>query len=281
MAVATESSPLLAAEPRLARKSSLSPGPSPPLTVRQAASSTSSSTSLSSSLDLGDALRDVIIGFSDGLTVPFALTAGLSSLGSSRLVIMGGLAELLSGMISMGLGAYLAAVTERDRHHSALRRDEAGAAATDEEQAAAAAAVCAVLCDRYGVAPRAARPLAEDLAADPPRCRRFFADLAADPGEPRGHAAWLSGLTMGLSYLVGGLVPMVPYFVLPRVVDALAVSVAVTVVVLLAFGYAKNYLAMRDHRAGMWGALQTLVIGVLAAGTSYAIVKALDVGAPA
>lgn len=61
-------------------------------------------------------LRDVIIGFADGLTVPFALTAGLSSLGSSKLVVIGGLAELLSGTISMGMGAYLAVITERDRY---------------------------------------------------------------------------------------------------------------------------------------------------------------------
>ncbi|EQK98609.1 hypothetical protein OCS_05674 [Ophiocordyceps sinensis CO18] len=96
--------------------------------------------------------------------------------------------------------------------------------------------------------------------------------------EPHGHAAWLSGLTMGLSYLLGGLIPMVPYFLMPHVLDALVVSIAVTVVILLVFGYAKNYLAIRNHRAGLWGALQTLVIGVLAAGTSYVIVKALDAG---
>lgn len=72
----------------------------------------------------GDVVRDIIIGFADGLTVPFALTAGLSSLGSSKLVIVGGLAELFSGSISMGLGAYLAAVTDRDRYLAEFKREE-------------------------------------------------------------------------------------------------------------------------------------------------------------
>ncbi|KAM4058765.1 VIT family protein [Hirsutella rhossiliensis] len=280
MALPTESSPLIPAEPATARPL---PSAHDAASLAQKASSSSSasqSASLSASLDLGDTLRDVIIGFSDGLTVPFALTAGLSSLGNSRLVIMGGLAELFPGMISMGLGAYLAAVTERDRYRSALRREH-DRSADDAEAGSPAAAddVCAILLDRYGVSPRVARPLADELAADPRRCLRFRADFALGMQEPHGHAAWLSGLTMGLSYLLGGLIPMVPYFLMPRVLDALVVSVAVTVVTLLAFGYAKNYLTIRNHRAGLWGALQTLVIGVLAAGTSYAIVKAIDAGA--
>ncbi|POR32714.1 Vacuolar iron transporter 1.1, partial [Tolypocladium paradoxum] len=120
MAYPSESSPLLPPEPAIERPSpaafdskplSRDASPSP-------STSSSSSSASSSSSGLSDTLRDVIIGFSDGLTVPFALTAGLSSLGSARLVIMGGLAELFSGMISMGLGAYLAAATERDHYRS-------------------------------------------------------------------------------------------------------------------------------------------------------------------
>lgn len=83
---------------------------------------------------------------------------------------------------------------------------------------------------------------------------------------------------MGLSYFVGGLIPMIPYFIMDKVADALLVSIAVTVIILLGFGYVKNYVAIRNHRAGLWGAIQTLIIGVLAAGTSYLLVKALDRG---
>ncbi|QPG95207.1 hypothetical protein C2857_007836 [Epichloe festucae Fl1] len=263
----TESSPLLLPDPRTER-------PFP--TAYDSKSIDSSSSSSSSRFDHGDVLRDVIIGFSDGLTVPFALTAGLSSLGSTKLVIMGGLAELFSGMISMGLGAYLAAVTERDTYSSWEEREDAhNAACLPEERRSEIHGIL----EKYGVSRGAAAPLVDELCANANRDGwvRFKMDFGGlRMEEPRRHRACVSGLTMGLSYLVGGLVPMVPYFLLGNVRDALLVSVAVTVVVLLAFGYVKNYVAIRDYRAGLWGAAQTLVIGVLAAGASYVIVKSLD-----
>ena len=265
----SESTPLLPAEPEIERsRSSSSSG--------KTATPADDSSSLSSlrAVDHSDVLRDVIIGFSDGLTVPFALTAGLSSLGSAKLVIMGGLAELFSGMISMGLGAYLAGVTERDSYAS--REDEARREAKcgrDMQRAD----VYAIL-DKYNLTREAAAPLVDELCADQQRWVRFMMDFGHRLDRPNAHAAWISALTMGLSYFVGGLIPMIPYFVMSRVREALLVSVAVTVVVLLAFGYAKNYVAIRNHRAGAWGALQTLIIGMLAAGTSYVIVRALDRG---
>lgn len=222
--------------------------------------------------DYADVLRDVIIGFSDGLTVPFALTAGLSSLGSTRLVIMGGLAELFSGMISMGLGAYLAAVTERDHYRSEEKRELSAAHCVPEEQRAD---VYCIL-DKYGVSRAAATPLVDELCKSREQWIRFRMDFSLRLEQPSIHRAWISGVTMGLSYFIGGLIPMIPYFIMSSVRDALAVSIAVTVAILLVFGYVKNYIAIRNHRAGVWGALQTLVIGVLAAGTSYIIVKALD-----
>ncbi|KZZ90204.1 hypothetical protein AAL_07305 [Moelleriella libera RCEF 2490] len=233
-------------------------------------SDTSGSTS-TSTFDLSDALRDIIIGFSDGVTVPFALTAGLSSLGSTKLVIVGGLAELFSGMISMGLGAYLAAVTERDTYHS---QEEKQTACLPEDQRSE---IYSIL-ERYNVSRDAAAPLVDELCADRARWVRFKMDFGLRMDQPNVHGAWISGLTMGLSYFVGGLIPMIPYFVLSNIRDALLVSVAVTVFILLGFGYVKNYVAIRNHRAGLWGAVQTLIIGVLAAGTSYLIVRALDGG---
>ncbi|KAG5979616.1 hypothetical protein E4U55_004944 [Claviceps digitariae] len=276
--MATESTSLLA-EPASER---------PFLTAYDSKSIDSSSSSLSSSsssssssphppFDYAPLLRDIIIGFSDGLTVPFALTAGLSSLGSTKLVIMGGLAELFSGMLSMGLGAYLAAVTERDTLTSQASTQHAHNASRGLDQRRAE--VHAILLDRYGLSRKSVAPLAEELCADRERWARFTNDFGArGVEEPSVHRAWVSGLTMGVSYFVGGLIPMIPYFVLADVARALLVSVAVTVVVLLVFGYGKNYVAIRNHRAGLWGAGQTLVIGVLAAGTSYVIVKCLDRG---
>lgn len=223
-------------------------------------------------LDYSDVLRDIIIGFSDGLTVPFALTAGLSSLGSAKVVIIAGLAELFSGMISMGLGAYLAAVTERDRYHSQAEKEARGIRVCPEAERDG---VFGVL-EKYHVSRAAATPLVDELCKNPEHFVRFVMDFDLRLEQPNVHAAWVSAATMGLSYFVGGLIPMIPYFVMERVREALWVSIGITVAVLLVFGYVKNYVAIRNHRAGVWGAVQTLVIGMLAAGTSYAIVRGLD-----
>ncbi|KAL7811835.1 VIT family domain-containing protein [Trichoderma gracile] len=261
----SESSPLLPAEPAIERpwdnKSIIQPD------------SSSITSSVSSSMDLTDVLRDVIIGFSDGLTVPFALTAGLSSLGSTKLVIMGGMAELFSGMISMGLGAYLAAVTERDHYNSEEQR-ELSLVDCSLPQEQRDDIFC--ILEKYDISRQAAAPLVEELCKNREQWIRFRMDFSLRLEKPNIHRAWISGLTMGLSYFVGGLIPMIPYFVMSKVGDALFVSIAVTVVILLGFGYVKNYVAIRNHRAGLWGAIQTLIIGVLAAGTSYVLVKALD-----
>ncbi|OAA40644.1 hypothetical protein NOR_05732 [Metarhizium rileyi] len=270
MSSPTESSPLLPAEPS---SETPFPGAHDSKSANLQWASSTSSPGTTSHFDYSDTLRDVIIGFSDGLTVPFALTAGLSSLGSTKLVIMGGLAELFSGMISMGLGAYLAAATERDTYASQEKHERARAPLPHQRHAD----IHAIL-ERYDVSRAAAEPLAHELCVDPVRWLRFTMDFSRCPNVPGARRAWISGLTMGTSYFVGGLVPMLPYFLWRSIRDALAVSVLVTVVILLAFGYAKNYVAIRNHRAGVWGALQTLVIGVLAAGTSYLIVKALDRG---
>ncbi|ATY61366.1 protein CCC1, putative [Cordyceps militaris CM01] len=222
--------------------------------------------------DTTDILRDVIIGFADGLTVPFALTAGLSSLGSSKIVIMGGLAELFSGMISMGLGAYLAAVTERDHYASQEVRERCHVDTMPEAQRAE---VYAIL-EKYAVSRAAAQPLVDELCRNRSHWARFMVDFSLRLERPNIHRAWISGVTMGLSYLVGGLIPMIPYFVMPRVGEAFVVSIVVTAIILVIFGYVKNYVAIRNHRAGLWGAIQTLFIGFMAAGTSYMIIKALD-----
>ena len=216
--------------------------------------------------------RDVILGFSDGLTVPFALTAGLSSLGSTKLVIMGGLAELFSGMISMGLGAYLAGVTER-QHWEAEHARECWE--VDNCPAVERAEIYDILHE-YGVSREAATPLVRELCSSKEKWVKFMMDFELRLPEPDVSRAWMSAVTMGLSYFVGGLIPMLPYFWMEKTGEALFVSVAITVVILLVFGYLKNWVTIRTKKAGLFGAVQTLVIGALAAGTSYAIVRLLD-----
>ena len=110
----------------------------------------------------GAIVRDVIIGFADGLTVPFALTAGLSSLGSSKLVIIGGLAELFSGAISMGLGAYLASVTDRDHYISEEKRERAEVVEKPDDEKREIAEIL----ERYGIGREASALVVRDLVAD-------------------------------------------------------------------------------------------------------------------
>ncbi|RSL53790.1 hypothetical protein CEP51_014827 [Fusarium floridanum] len=264
-----ETSPLLQVEPAIERSISYQSNHTPydvrPLHPQQCKHE-------ECHLDYSDILRDIIIGFSDGLTVPFALTAGLSSLGSAKVVIIAGLAELFSGMISMGLGAYLAAVTERDAYHS---QEGKKTFAVQNRPADERTGVYDVL-EKYSVSRGAAAPLVDELCKNPQEWVRFMMDFELKLEKPNVHRAWISAVTMGLSYFIGGLIPMIPYFVMDRVREALFVSIGITVAVLLVFGYVKNYVAIRNHRAGVWGAVQTLVIGMLAAGTSYAIVRGLD-----
>ncbi|ROV92127.1 hypothetical protein VSDG_07506 [Cytospora chrysosperma] len=201
----------------------------------------------------GDMIRDITIGFADGLTVPFALTAGLSSLGSTRLVVIGGLAELFSGMISMGLGAYLAAATERQHWEAEYAREQWEVDHCPERER-------------------------EEIFERKEAWVRFMMDFELRLPEPDTSAAWVSAATMGLSYFVGGLIPMIPYFLMETAQRALFVSIGITVVILLVFGYIKTWVTIHNKRAGLWGALHTLLIGALAAGTSYVIVRLLDSG---
>lgn len=221
----------------------------------------------------------VTVGFADGLTVPFALTAGLSSLGSTKLVVIGGLAELFSGMISMGLGAYLAAATERQHWEAEYERERWEVDHCPDREREEIYEVF----DKYGISRGAARGVVDELCVtgDPKREERwlkFMMDFELQLPEPDTSAAWVSAVTMGLSYFVGGLIPMVPYFVMDSARTALLVSIAITVVILLVFGYVKTWVTIHNKRAGVWGALHTLLIGALAAGTSYGIVRLLDSG---
>lgn len=246
-----------------------------PCPRQQLPSSDSASSSSKKSNTFDGLFRDIILGFSDGLTVPFALTAGLSTLGSTKLVIMGGLAELFSGMISMGLGAYLAGVTERqhwEAEHARKAWEVSNLPQLEQSE------ILAILEDDYGVSRATAAALVQDLCrkGNEENLVRFLMDLQVRMMEPDLNRAWVSAGVMGLSYFVGGLIPMVPYFFMERAREALWVSVVITALILLGFGFVKNWVTIRTREAGVWGAVQTLIIGALAAGTSYAIVRLLD-----
>lgn len=236
----------------------------------------------------GDVVSDIIIGFADGLTVPFALTAGLSSVGSLNLVILGGLAELFAGAISMGLGAFLAAVTE-DKHYrveEAREWREVIVSPQAEERE-----IYQVMAE-YGLDHECVQPLVQKLMSDKdmwvkvsvhqhvlfPKLTRsqFMMDFELKLARPKTSRRWTSALSMGLSYLLGGLVPMIPYFAYKDVNHALFTSIGITVLILLVFGYVKATVTGCNRRDAVSSSFQTLLVGILAAATSYGIVRGFN-----
>ncbi|TVY32819.1 Vacuolar iron transporter [Lachnellula subtilissima] len=220
----------------------------------------------------GPYMRDIILGFSDGLTVPFALTAGLSSLGSAKLVILGGLAELFSGAISMGLGGLLAALTERSHYFAEEQREKDEVRLTPQLEREE----IYVLMEEYDVGRDAITPFVNALVANEDKWVKFMMDFELKMEKVEKKQAWISAGALAGSYFAGGFIPIIPYFAMKSVTNALFVSIGVTVLMLLVFGFVKNKNTVGTTRCGFKGAAQTLVTGVLAAGASYGIVRALD-----
>ncbi|KAG0169855.1 hypothetical protein DFQ28_011338 [Apophysomyces sp. BC1034] len=214
-------------------------------------------------------VRDTIIGLSDGLTVPFALAAGLSSLGNSKLVIYGGAAELVSGAISMGLGGYMAALSEIEHYKTERQREEREVeeCPQDEEDE------IVDILEPYGLDRNTIQPVIDKLKNDPVKFVDFMMKFELNLEMPDPRRSWISALTIGLSYFFGGLIPLIPYFFIADAALALYVSVGVTSFTLLVFGYIKSKLV--NPNGAFMGALQTLLIGAVAAGASYGIVYLL------
>ncbi|KAL1930184.1 hypothetical protein VTP01DRAFT_1338 [Rhizomucor pusillus] len=220
-------------------------------------------------------VRDCILGLSDGLTVPFALAAGLSSLGDSRIVIFGGLAELVSGAISMGLGGYLAARSEADHYQTERQREERELELYPDEEEEE----IVELFEPYGLDRASMEPMLAKFRENTPKFVDFMMRFELNLEMPDPNRSWVSAATIGLSYLVGGLIPLLPYIFINDTLDALWASVLVTSITLFVFGYVKS-IYLRPAQAIM-GALQTLAVGAVAAGSSYAIVALVNTSSPA
>lgn len=222
--------------------------------------------------DNSDIIRDAIIGFADGLTVPFALTAGLSSIGSSKLVIVGGLAELFAGAISMGLGAWLAAITDRKvfevEEKKQRRAIRAKPAAAEEE--------IYEVFDEYNVNREAVTPVVDQLIKNFDMWIKFMMDFKHKMEKPDPSRAWISAGVMGMAYFLGGIIPMIPYFAVRDVNTALIISIVITIIILLVFGYTKSLITGTGQKSAFFSAIQTLIVGALAAGASYGIVRGVN-----
>ncbi|OLN85165.1 Protein CCC1 [Colletotrichum chlorophyti] len=268
----------------LERQPLLGPRTASTTTIQTATSETSTTTTTSSDTDArrfrldARVISDATIGLSDGLTVPFALTAGLSALGQTKVVIFGGMAELIAGAISMGLGGYLGAKSEAASYRET--RTEC-TRLTREDPSLARAQVRDVL-EPYDLPKHTLEEVTDHLATSP-RLIDFLMQFHHCEQEPASNRAFVSALTIAAGYLIGGLVPLFPYFFVPAedVYLALYVSVAVMAVALFAFGYVKTCIVSgwggaRCVRMAVVGGLEMVVVGGAAAGAAMGLVKAFD-----
>jgi VIT1/CCC1 family predicted Fe2+/Mn2+ transporter len=218
-----------------------------------------------------EAVRDVVIGMSDGLTVPFALAAGLSgAAAANHIVITAGLAELAAGAIAMGLGGYLAARSDREHFETELARERAE---TETIPAKERDEVAEILLD-YGVPKDKVHVIVDAISADRERWVDFMMRFELGLERPDPGRALRSALTIGASYVFGGLIPLAPYMLTATVSTGLAVSAGFTAAALLVFGFVKGRMTGSKHplRSG----LQTLAIGGLAASAAFAIARLIS-----
>jgi vacuolar iron transporter family protein len=218
----------------------------------------------------GLVVRDAVIGMADGLTVPFALAAGLTgAIDTTWIIVVAGLAEIAAGSIAMGLGGFLAARSDVEHYASERAREhrEVREIPWDEE-----AEVMEVL-QQWGLRAEDARPVVDALRKRPEAWVDFMMRFELGLERPDPARALWSALTIGGAYAVGGFIPLLPYMLLPRPLPALAVSSAVTLAALVIFGYVKGrFTGMRPIRS----ALQTVLIGGLAAGVAFLIARAIS-----
>ena len=212
-----------------------------------------------------DTVRDVVIGMSDGLTVPFALAAGLSGakVGTS-VVVLAGLAEIAAGSIAMGLGGYLAARTDEEHYRSELQRETDETRVVPEKEIAEVAEIF----EGWGLAPEQIAPIVKAISSDEKRWVDFMMRFELGLEEPDPRRAFRSAATIAVSYIAGGFIPLAPYFFVKDLGDALIASVAVTLTALAVFGCIKA----RFTGIPMWrGGLQTTLIGGVAAAAAFGI----------
>ena len=218
-------------------------------------------------LQSSDVLRDIVIGMSDGLTVPFALAAGLSGVvASSSIVVIAGIAEIAAGSIAMGLGGYLAGKTEQDHYASELKReyDEVERLPEVEKREVRE------FFEQIGLSPEVQIQATEEIAQDKKRWVDFMMKYELGLEEPDPKRATKSALNIGLSYIVGGIIPLSPYFFISNSTEGLKMSIILTLICLFIFGYFKSKMTGINP---LWGALKVTIIGAVAAAAAFGVAK--------
>lgn len=216
-----------------------------------------------------DAVRDVVIGMSDGLTVPFALAAGLSgAVAATGIIVTAGLAEIAAGSIAMGLGGYLAARSDADHYASERERERREVREKPEVEQREVAEIF----EAYGLTPEETEPILKAFRNHPKSWIDFMMRFELGLEKPDPSRALTSAATIGGAYAAGGFVPLVPYMLLPTAGAALPFSVGVTLAALLVFGFVKGrFTGARPVKS----ALQTALIGSLAAAAAFGIARAI------
>src|SRR4026208_795509 len=221
-------------------------------------------------LKSSDVLRDVVIGMSDGLTVPFALAAGLSgAVDSTNIIVIAGIAEIAAGSIAMGLGGYLAGKTEQDHYSSELKReyyevDNLRHREVEETKE---------FFKNIGLSEELQTKATEEIAKDKKQWVEFMMRYELGLEKPDPKRATKSALNIGISYVVGGLVPLSPYFFVDQPVTGLKFSALLTLLCLFVFGWFKSKVT-GVHPWG--GALRVMLIGAVAAAAAFGVAKLFE-----
>ncbi len=212
-------------------------------------------------------IRDIVIGMSDGLTVPFALAAGIAGVGvHTSLIVTAGLAEIVAGSISMGLGGYLAAKGEAEHYARERAREEREV----EEKPEVEVQEVVNALHAYGLTIQEAQPVADSLRTRKNDWINFMMRFELDLTEPHPKRALISALTIAGSYVVGGMVPLAPYVFAANAEEALKISVLVTLIALAIFGYFRGRFVSDRPIKSMF---QTVLVGGLAAAAAFFLAR--------
>jgi len=221
-------------------------------------------------LQSSDLLTDIVIGMSDGLTVPFALAAGLSgAVDSTSIIIVAGIAEIAAGSIAMGLGGFLAGKTEQDHYNSELKKEywEVDHLPAKEKEEVRE------FFETLGLSKEVQDKAVTELTKDKDRWVEFMMKYELGLDKPDPKRAGRSAFNIGFSYIVGGLVPLSPYFFVSDSVEALKISVVITLICLFIFGFFKSKLTGVNP---LTGGLKVMLIGAMAAAAAFGIAKLIE-----
>lgn len=208
-------------------------------------------------------VRDVVIGMADGLTVPFALAAGLTAaVASTQIIVTAGLAEVAAGAIAMGLGGYLAARTDQEHYATEEAREYREIRELREREIEETEEIFR----EYGLEGDQLRNVVSAIAADGKRWVDFMMRFELGLERPNPRRAPISAATIAVSYIVGGLIPLSPYFFVTEIGPALRWSIGLTAIALVVFGAVKGRLTGQNV---VKASAQTLLVGGLAAAAAF------------